>query len=145
MAMEYRALGHSGLSISAVGLGCMNFGLMNDQAAAAAIVHRALDLGVNFFDTADVYGNRGTSEEYLGNALGPRRADVVIATKFAGPMSAEKAWMQGGSRRWIMTAVEGSLRRLDTDYIDLSQMHRADAAVPIDETLRALEDLVRQG
>jgi aryl-alcohol dehydrogenase-like predicted oxidoreductase len=145
MAMEYRALGHSGLSISAVGLGCMNFGMMNDQAAAAAIVHRALDLGVNFFDTADVYGNRGTSEEYLGKALGPRRADVVIATKFAGPMSAERAWMQGGSRRWIMTAVEGSLRRLDTDYIDLYQMHRADAAVPIEETLRALDDLVRQG
>ncbi len=145
MAMEYRALGHSGLSISAVGLGCMNFGLMNDQAAAAAIVHRALDLGVNFFDTADVYGNRGTSEEYLGKALGSRRADVVIATKFAGPMSAEKAWMQGGSRRWIMTAVEGSLRRLDTDYIDLYQMHHIDRSAPWDEVWQAMETLVAQG
>lgn len=143
--METRALGRSGLQVSVVGLGCMNFGLMNDAAGSAAIVHRALELGINFFDTADVYGNRGASEEYLGRALGPRRRDVIVATKFAGPMSAEQAWMQGGSRRWILQAVEGSLRRLGTDYIDLYQMHRADALVPIEETLRALDDLVRAG
>ncbi len=143
--METRALGKSGLQVSLVGLGCMNFGLMNDQAQATAIVNRAIELGVNFFDTADVYGNRGTAEEYLGKALGARRADFSIATKFAGPMSSEHAWMQGGSRRWIIRAVEGSLRRLGTDYIDLYQMHRADTAVPIEETLRALDDLVRQG
>jgi aryl-alcohol dehydrogenase-like predicted oxidoreductase len=143
--MEYRALGRSGLKVSVVGLGCMNFGMMNDEAQSAAIVHRALDLGVNFFDTADVYGNRGTSECYLGRALGARRHDVVIASKFAGPMSSDQDWMQGGSRRWIMRAVEDSLGRLGTDYIDLYQMHRADAAVPIEETLRALDDLVRAG
>ena len=143
--MEKRALGRSGLNVSVVGLGCMNFGMMNDQAQAAAIVHRSLDLGINFFDTADVYGNRGLSEEYLGKALGARRGDVVIATKFAGPMSADQAWMQGGSRRWIMRAVEDSLRRLGTDWIDLYQMHRWDDAVPVGETLRALDDLVRQG
>ncbi len=143
--MEYRSLGRSGLQVSLVGLGCMNFGMMNDEAEATAIVRRALDLGVNLFDTADVYGNRGTSEEYLGRALGARRPDVLVATKFAGPMSAEQAWMQGGSRRWIMRAVEGSLRRLGTDYIDLYQIHRADEAVPIEETLWALDDLVRQG
>ena len=143
--METRALGKSGLQVSLVGLGCMNFGMMNNQAQAAAIVNRSIELGVNFFDTADVYGNRGTSEEYLGTALGARRREVIIASKFAAPMSTAHAWMQGGSRRWIMQAVEGSLRRLGTDYLDLYQMHRADAAVPVEETLRALDDLVRQG
>lgn len=143
--METRPLGRSGLQVSLVGLGCMNFGAMNDQAQSTAIVNRALELGVNFFDTADVYGNRGASEEYLGKALGPRRREVIVATKFAGPMSADQAWMQGGSRRWILQAVEGSLRRLGSDYIDLYQMHRADTAVPVEETLRALDDLVRQG
>jgi aryl-alcohol dehydrogenase-like predicted oxidoreductase len=143
--MEYKALGRSGLQVSVIGLGCMNFGMMNDEAQATAIVNRALELGISFFDTADVYGNRGTSEEYLGRALGARRRNVIVASKFAGPMSAEQAWMQGGSRRWIIQAVEGSLRRLGTDYLDLYQMHRADAAVPIEETLRALDDLVRQG
>ena len=143
--METRALGKSGLQVSLVGLGCMNFGLMNDQAQATAIVNRSLELGVNFFDTADVYGNRGTSEEYLGKALGPRRSDCIIATKFAGPMSTEQVWMRGGSRRWILRAVEGSLRRLGSDYIDLYQMHTPDTTVPIEETLRALDDLVQQG
>jgi len=143
--METRALGKSGLQVSLVGLGCMNFGLMNDQAQATAIVNRSIELGVNFFDTADVYGNRGTSEEYLGKALGARRSDFIIATKFAGPMSTEHAWMRGGSRRWIIQAVEGSLRRLGSDYLDLYQMHTADMTVPIEETLRALDDLVQQG
>jgi len=143
--MEMRPLGRSGLQVSVVGLGCMNFGMMNDQAQATAIVDHAIGLGINFFDTADVYGNHGLSEEYLGKALGSRRRDLVVATKFAGPMSTDQAWMQGGSRRWIMQAVEGSLRRLGTDWIDLYQMHRADTAVPLEETLRALDDLVRQG
>lgn len=143
--MEYKPLGRSGLQVSVVGLGCMNFGMMNDEGESAAIVHRALELGVNFFDVADVYGNRGTSEQYLGRALGSRRKNVIVATKFAGPMSAEQAWMQGGSRRWVMQAVEGSLRRLGTDYIDLYQMHRADSATPVEETLRSLDDLIRQG
>jgi aryl-alcohol dehydrogenase-like predicted oxidoreductase len=143
--MEYKPLGRSGLQVSAVGLGCMNFGMINDEAQASAIVSRALDLGINFFDTADVYGNRGLSELYLGRALGTRRRNVIVATKFAGPMSAEHGWMQGGSRRWIMQAAEDSLGRLGTDYIDLYQMHRADPAVPVEETLRALDDLVCQG
>jgi aryl-alcohol dehydrogenase-like predicted oxidoreductase len=143
--METRSLGTSGLQVSLAGLGCMNFGAMNDQAQSTAIVNRAIELGVNFFDTADVYGNRGTSEEYLGRALGARRANFIIATKFASPMSTEHAWMRGGSRRWIVPAVEGSLRRLGSDYIDLYQMHFPDTTVPIEETLRALDDLVRQG
>jgi aryl-alcohol dehydrogenase-like predicted oxidoreductase len=143
--MEFRSLGQSGLQVSVAGLGCMNFGAMNDQAQAAAIVGRALELGVNFFDVADVYGNRGTSETFLGAALGARRHEVIVATKFAGPMSAEHAWMQGGSRRWIMQAVEGSLRRLGSDYIDLYQMHRPDDTVPLEESLRALDDLIRHG
>ena len=143
--MEYNYLGHSGLQVSEVGLGCMNFGMMNDRAESAEIVHKAMELGVNLFDTADVYGERGKSEEWLGLGLGARRPEVVIATKFAGPMSSERFDMQGGSRRYIMQAVEASLRRLGTDYIDLYQMHVADDKTPIEETLRALDDLVRQG
>jgi len=143
--MEYNNLGHSGLKVSAVGLGCMNFGAMNDAAESAAIVHKALDLGVNLFDTADVYGERGKSEQFLGKALGERRQEVIVATKFAGPMSSERFDMQGGSRRYIMQAVEASLARLGTDYIDLYQMHRYDDDTPIEETLRALDDLVAQG
>jgi len=143
--MEYNNLGHSGLKVSAVGLGCMNFGAMNDAAESAAIVQRALDLGVNLFDSADVYGERGKSEQFLGQALGERRQEVIVATKFAGPMSSVRADMQGGSRRYIMQAVEASLTRLGTDYIDLYQMHRYDDDTPIEETLRALDDLVGQG
>ena len=143
--MKYNYLGHSGLQVSEVGLGCMNFGMMNDAAESAEIVDKAIELGVNLFDTADVYGERGKSEEWLGQALGARRAEVVIATKFAGPMSAKRFDMQGGSRRYIMQAIEASLKRLGTDYIDLYQMHRADEETPIEETLRALDDLVRQG
>ena len=137
--MEYKTLGQSGLQVSVVGLGCMNFGMMNDEAESAEIVHKAIDLGVNLFDTADVYGERGKSEQWLGRALGSRRADVIVATKFAGPMSEEHFDMQGGSRRYIMKAVEASLQRLVTDYIDLYQMHRADPDTPVEETLRARE------
>jgi aryl-alcohol dehydrogenase-like predicted oxidoreductase len=143
--MEYKTLGQSGLQVSVVGLGCMNFGMVNDAAESADVVHKAMDLGVNLFDTADVYGERGKSEQWLGKALVSRRPEVIIATKFAGPMSDERFDMQGGSRRYIMQAVEASLQRLGTDYIDLYQMHRVDDATPIEETLRALDDLVRQG
>lgn len=143
--MQYKRLGNSGLQVSAIGLGCMNFGAMNDEAQSAAVVDKALELGVNLFDTADVYGERGKSEQFLGRALGARRHEIVIATKFAGPMSADRFDMQGGSRRYIMQAVEASLTRLGTDYIDLYQMHRYDDDTPIEETLRALDDLVHQG
>ena len=143
--MEHKSLGRSGLQVSVVGLGCMNFGMMNDEAESAEVVHKAMDLGVNFFDTADVYGERGKSEQWLGKALGSRRPEVIVATKFAGPMSSERFDMQGGSRRYIMQAVEASLQRLGTDYIDLYQMHRVDGDTPIEETLSALDDLVRQG
>jgi aryl-alcohol dehydrogenase-like predicted oxidoreductase len=143
--MRYNTLGHSGLQVSEVGLGCMNFGMANTEAESAEIVHKAIELGVNLFDTADVYGERGKSEEWLGRALGARRPEVIIATKFAGPMSSDRFDMEGGSRRYIMQAVEASLRRLGTDYIDLYQMHRVDEKTPIEETLRALDDLIRQG
>jgi aryl-alcohol dehydrogenase-like predicted oxidoreductase len=143
--MEYKYLGRSGLQVSVVGLGCMNFGMMNDEQESAEIVNAALDSGINFFDTADVYGERGKSETWLGTALGSRRPDVVVATKFGGPMSSEQHEKRGGSRRYIMQAVEASLTRLNTDYIDLYQMHVADTDTPIDETLSALDDLVTQG
>jgi aryl-alcohol dehydrogenase-like predicted oxidoreductase len=143
--MEYKHLGKSGLKVSNVGLGCMNFHTMNTEAESAGIVNTALDLGVNFFDVADVYGDRGRSEQYLGRALGERRPEVIVATKFAGPMSDERKDMMGGSRRYVMQAVEASLARLGTDYIDLYQIHFYDSATPVEETLRALDDLVHQG
>lgn len=143
--MQYRNLGRSGLRVPVIGIGCMTFGMSIDEAESAAIVHRALDMGINFFDTADVYGDRGKSETWLGRALGSRRSAAIVATKFAGPMSAERQDQQGGSRRYVMTAVEASLRRLGTDYIDLYQMHVPDGETPIEETMRALDDLVRQG
>lgn len=142
--MEHRNLGRSGLIVSAVGLGCNNFGGRIDRAATRAVVHQALDLGITFFDTADTYGERGASEEFLGRALAGERHRVVIASKFARPMSRDGR-LQGASRRYIMGAVEASLRRLGTDHIDLYQQHISDAPTPIEETLRALDDLVRQG
>ncbi len=142
--MEYRNLGRSGLQVSAVGLGCNNFGMRCDEAQTKAVVEKAVELGITFFDTADIYGGRGKSEEYLGKALKPHRRKVVIATKFAGPMGDGPLW-SGASRKYIFNAVEDSLRRLDTDYIDLYQVHFPDIRTPIEETLRALDDLVRQG
>ena len=142
--MERRNLGRSGLIVSAVGLGCNNFGPRCDPAATRAVVHRALDLGVTFFDTSDTYGERGASEEYLGRALAGKRGQIVLASKFARPMDREGR-LQGASRRYIIKAVEASLRRLNTDYLDLYQQHIADPLTPIEETLRALDDLVRQG
>lgn len=142
--MEYRDIGTSNLKVSVVGLGCNNFGARMDLAAARTLVHHAIDRGINHFDTADIYGPRGKSEEILGEILGSKRKEVVIATKF-GMVFDEAGAMKGASRKYIMTAVEGSLRRLKTDYIDLYYQHRADPSVPIEETLRALDDLVKQG
>jgi aryl-alcohol dehydrogenase-like predicted oxidoreductase len=142
--MELRNLGASGLRVSVVGLGCNNFGGRTDLENSRKVVHKALDLGITLLDTADAYGNRGGSEEFLGQILGDRRKDVVLATKFALPMDAAET-LKGASRRYIMSAVEASLRRMKTDYIDLYQQHRPDPLTPIEETLRALDDLVRQG
>jgi aryl-alcohol dehydrogenase-like predicted oxidoreductase len=144
ISMEYRDIGTSDLKVSVVGLGCNNFGARMDLAAARTLVHHAIDRGINHFDTADIYGPRGKSEEILGEILGGKRKEVVIATKF-GMVFDEAGAMKGASRKYIMTAVEGSLRRLKTDYIDLYYQHRADPSVPIEETLRALDDLVKQG
>jgi len=146
--METRFLGHSGLEVSVVGLGCNNFGGMVrslDLEGSRAVIHAALDAGVTFFDTSDSYGVDGGSEKVLGEVLGARRRDIVLATKFASPLSREKGARRNGSRRYIMMAVEDSLRRLRTDWIDLYQYHFPDPATPIEETLRALDDLVRQG
>jgi aryl-alcohol dehydrogenase-like predicted oxidoreductase len=142
--MEYRDIGTSDLKVSVVGLGCNNFGARTDLAAARALVHHALDRGINHFDTADIYGPKGKSEEFLGEILGSRRKDVVLATKFGFPFD-DAGTMRGASRKYIMSAVEASLRRLKTDYIDLYYEHRPDPSVPIEETLRALDELVKQG
>ena len=142
--METRNLGGSGLRVSAVGLGCNNFGQRSDLETSRRIIHKAIDLGITLFDTADIYAGRGGSENVLGQVLGDRRKDIVLATKYAKPM-ADDGSRQGASRRYIMRAVEDSLRRLKTDYIDLYQQHEYDDRTPIDETLRALEDLIRHG
>ncbi len=141
--MEFRNVGFSGLRVSVAGLGCNNFGMRLDQEKTQAVVDKAIDLGVTLFDTADVYGG-GQSEVMLGKALGDRRQDVIVATKFGSPMG-EGPYKAGGSRRYIMAACEASLKRLGTDYIDLYQIHRPDASTPLEETMRALEDLVRSG
>ncbi len=141
--MEYRQLGTSGLRVSAVGLGCNPFGNEVDAAGAAAIVGRALELGVTYFDTADSYFE-GRSEAYLGGALAGRRGDAIIATKFGNPMGPGPN-DTGASRQHIVKACEDSLRRLKTDYIDVYQVHSPDRGTPIEETVRALDDLVRAG
>ncbi len=141
--MQLRRLGNSGLKVSVIGLGCNNFGMRIDQAQTRMVVDAALDAGINFFDTADIYGG-SKSEAFLGEALKGRRDKAVLATKFANPMG-EGAYQRGGARRYIVKAVEDSLKRLNTDHIDLYQMHVPDADTPIEETLRALDDLVRTG
>ena len=144
--MEHRPLGRTGVSVSKFCLGAMMFGAWGnpDHTECIRIVHAALDAGVNFIDTADVYG-QGESEEILAKALaGGRRDNVVLATKFHNVMG-EDPNQRGNSRRWIMRAVEDSLRRLGTDWIDLYQVHRPDPGTDIEETLGALTDLVRQG
>lgn len=142
--MEYRHLGRSGLEVSLVGLGCNNFGGRIDVSASREVVHAALDAGITLFDTADMYGNLGGSETALGEILGDRRKEIVLATKFGMAMDASGR-LRGGSRRYVLSAVEASLRRLRTDWIDLYQIHLPDPETPIDETLHALDDLVRQG
>jgi aryl-alcohol dehydrogenase-like predicted oxidoreductase len=146
--MRFRRLGESGLVVSVVGLGCNNFGRKVDLDGTRAVIDSAIDHGINLFDTADIYGNpHGASEELVGAALKGRRDDVVIATKFGMDMSGANGPDHGarGSRRYIHRAVEASLRRLGTDYIDLYQIHEPDPATPIAETLAALDDLVRAG
>ncbi|MFO0996692.1 MAG: aldo/keto reductase [Alphaproteobacteria bacterium] len=142
--MQVRNLGTSGLRVSLAGLGCNNFGGRIDLEASRKVVHRALDLGITLFDTADMYGNRGGSEDCLGAILGHRRKDIVLATKFGWEMD-DAGVLKGASRRYIMSAVEASLKRLRTDWIDLYQLHKPDPLTPIEETLDALDDLVRQG
>lgn len=141
--MEYRKLGNSGLKVSEISLGGNNFGWYADEGTSNAVINHALDSGINYIDTADAY-DKGRSEEFIGKALKGRRSQVIIATKFFLPMG-EGPNDRGGSRYYIIRAVEASLRRLQTDYIDLYQMHRPDATTPLEETLRALDDLVRAG
>ncbi len=143
--MELRPLGRTGVQVSKLCLGTMMFGAWGnaDHEDSIRIIHRALDAGINFVDTADVY-SAGESEEIVGKALKSRRDDVVLATKLFMPMG-EEPNRRGGSRRWIIRAVEDSLRRLGTDWIDLYQVHRPDPAMDVEETLGALTDLVQQG
>src|ERR1700694_5557226 len=141
--LEVRRVGGSGLLVTVLGLGCNNFGRRLDAEGSTRVVHAALDAGVTFFDTADIYSD-GSSEEILGAALKGRRADVVLATKFGGPRG-PSPYRRGGSRRRIRMAVEDSLRRLNTDWIDLYQMHFPDESTPIDESLQTLDDLVHEG
>ncbi len=142
--MEKRPLGTSGLEASLVGLGCNNFGMRIDLAASRAVINAALDAGITFFDTADMYGN-GQSEDFIGQVLGPRRKEIVLATKFGGVAMHGKSGERWGTRAYIMGCLEASLRRLRTEWIDLYQMHYPDPTTPIEETLAALDDLVRQG
>ena len=142
--MEYRNLGSSGLRVSLVGLGCNNFGMRLDLEETRAVVDRAFDRGITLFDTADMYGGRGGSETQLGKILGHRRKEIVLASKFGMAMSDDGTKI-GASRRYIMSAVEDSLKRLKTDWIDLYQLHQPDPLTPLDETMRALDDLVTQG
>ena len=143
--MEYRTLGRTGVQVSKLCLGAMMFGAWGerDHDESLRIIHAALDAGINFVDTADVY-SQGENEEIVGKALKGRRDDIVLATKFHNQMG-EGLNRRGNSRRWIMRAVEDSLRRLQTDYIDLCQVHRPEEETEIEETLSALTDLVRAG
>ncbi|MGH9296321.1 MAG: aldo/keto reductase, partial [Acidimicrobiales bacterium] len=145
--MRYRALGASGLVVSVVGLGGNNFGGRLGFEDTNAVVHAALGAGITLIDTADSYGNKGGSEEMLGRALKGRRHDVVLATKFGSDMAGSNGadFSARASRRYVMRAVEASLRRLGTEWIDLYQLHRPDRVTPMEETLSVLDDLVRQG
>jgi aryl-alcohol dehydrogenase-like predicted oxidoreductase len=142
--MEFRRLGQSGLVVSAAGLGCNNFGLRLDLEASRPVIDAALDAGITLFDTSDSYG---ASEEILGVVLEGRRDDIVLATKFGSDLRGANGadWGARGARRYVRKAVERSLRRLRTDWIDLYQLHFPDSATPIDETLSVLTDLVREG
>jgi aryl-alcohol dehydrogenase-like predicted oxidoreductase len=141
--MTLRNLGKSGLRVSLVGLGCNNFGGRMDLESSTKVIHKALDAGITLFDTADVYGNRGGSETVLGQVLGDRRKDIVLASKAGLPM--DDGEKKGASRRYITAALDASLQRLKTDWIDLYQIHTPDPLTPIEETLRTLDDAVRAG
>jgi len=142
--VKYRQLGRSGLRVSEIGLGCNNFGKRLSQEDSAQVIHGAIENGITLFDTADIYGNRGGSEEIIGKTLGSHRDEIVLATKFGMDMG--DAWdVARGSRRYLTRALEASLRRLRTDHIDLYQLHQPDPYTPIEETLRALDDAVRAG
>jgi aryl-alcohol dehydrogenase-like predicted oxidoreductase len=146
--MKYGRLGDSGLAVSVVGLGCNNFGRRIDRDASHAVVDTAIAAGVTLFDTADSYGTPpGTSEQFLGDALKGRRDDVIVATKFGHDLRGANGpdWGARGSRRYVLRAVEASLRRLNTDWIDLYQLHYPDEETPVEETLATLTDLVREG
>lgn len=145
--MTYQQLGPSGLTVSTVGLGCNNFGARMADEDVPAVVNAAIDAGITLLDTADVYGNVGGSEILLGEALGSRRGEVIIATKFGSDMRGANGpdWGARGSRRYIRIAVENSLRRLGTDWIDLYQLHEPDPNTPIEETLAALTEIVAEG
>ena len=141
--MTLHNLGKSGLRVSLVGLGCNNFGQRMDLASSTKVIDKALDAGITLFDTADVYGGRGGSETVLGQVLGDRRKDIVLATKCG--MAMDEGEKNGASRRYIMAALDASLKRLKTDWIDLYQVHQPDPSTPIEETLRTLDDVVRAG
>ncbi len=143
--MKYRHLGNSGLEVSEIGLGANSFGEKGrrDRPESAAIIHAAIDHGINFIDTSNVYA-QGLSEEYIGHALKDRREDMLIGTKF-GSMRRQGPNNFGGSRKFVMNSVEDSLKRLQTDYIDVYMIHRPDPRLPMEETLRAIDDLVRDG
>jgi aryl-alcohol dehydrogenase-like predicted oxidoreductase len=146
--MRHRRVGRSGLVVSVVGLGCNNFGRGLDTASARKVVDAALDEGITLFDAADIYGSqKGSCESMLGEIFAGRRDSVILATKFGFDMDGENGpdWGARGSRRYIRRAVEGSLRRLRTDYIDLYQYHRPDGVTPLEETLSALDELVKEG
>lgn len=140
--MRTRPLGTTGLEVSVVGLGCNNFGGRIDEDASRAVIDAALEAGITFLDTADVYGGRGASEEIIGRALEGRREQVVLATKFGHDMGSD---LPGGSPAYVREAVAASLRRLRTDRIDLYQYHRPDGVTPLAETIGALEELVSEG
>ena len=143
--MNYRTLGKTGIKVSPYALGAMMFGALanSDHEDATRIIHRALDAGINFVDTADMY-SRGESEEIVGGALKGRRDDVILATKAFNPMG-EDPNMRGASRRWLTRALDDSLRRLQTNYVDLFQIHRPDTETDVEETLSALTDFIRAG
>jgi len=145
--VRYRSLGSSGLMVSVVGLGSNNFGTRCDRRETRAVVDAAIESGISLIDTADIYGGGGDSEAFIGDALKGRREEVVLATKFGMDMSGKNGpdWGARGSRRYLRIAVEASLRRLQTDWIDLYQYHRPDGVTPIEETLAALDELVREG
>lgn len=150
--MKYRPLGRTGVQVSSLCLGCMNFGGRTDETQAANIIHQAIEKGINFIDTANVYGHdpqnfsigRGRSEEIVGRAIKSRRSEIILATKAHFPMSDDRN-ARGSSRHHLIQACEASLSRLQTDYIDLYQLHHPTNQVPIDETLRALDDLIHAG